>query len=164
MAKPTITGTKNDVSVAGQTLTIVLGENGELTVAYVYDKYDLTGTDSVSNSTYNVEDVNGKYQAGADVTLKLTQKTGANLATDAQVTVTINDGAIKATAQVTKAGQTAASAQWDGPKTYASAQELQNAIDGPVSYTHLLIVLCVPGENCCRLWCCQSYYFILAII
>ena len=78
MAKPTITGTKNDVSVAGQTLTIVLGENGELTVAYVYDKYDLTGTDSVSNSTYNVEDVNGKYQAGADVTLKLTQKTGAN--------------------------------------------------------------------------------------
>ena len=131
MAKPTITGTKNDVSVAGQTLTIVLGENGELTVAYVYDKYDLTGTDSVSNSTYNVENVNGKYQAGADVTLKLTQKTGADLATDAQVTVTINDGAIKATAQVTKAGQTAASAQWDGPKTYASAQE-------PVSYTHLL--------------------------
>ena len=130
MAKPTITGTKNDVSVAGQTLTIVLGENGELTVAYVYDKYDLTGTDSVSNSTYNVENVNGKYQAGADVTLKLTQKTGADLATDAQVTVTINDGAIKATAQVTKAGQTAASAQWDGPKTYASAQELQNAIDG----------------------------------
>ena len=38
MAKPTITGAKNDVSVAGQTLTIVLGENGELTVAYVYDK------------------------------------------------------------------------------------------------------------------------------
>ena len=99
-------------------------------MAYVYDKYDLTGTDSVSNSTYNVENVNGKYQAGADVTLKLTQKTGAKLATDAQVTVTINDGAIKATAQVTKAGQTAASAQWDGPKTYASAQELQNAIDG----------------------------------
>ena len=130
MAKPTITGTKNDVSVAGQTLTIVLGENGELTVAYVYDKYDLTGTDSVSNSTYNVENVNGKYQAGADVTLKLTQKTGADLSTDAQVTVTINDGAIKATAQVTKAGQTAASAQWDGPKAYASAQELQNAIDG----------------------------------
>lgn len=55
---------------------------------------------------------------------------GADLATDAQVTVTINDGAIKATAQVTKAGQTAASAQWDGPKTYASARELQEAIDG----------------------------------
>ena len=130
MAKPTITGTKNDVSVAGQTLTIVLGENGKLTVAYVYDKYGLTGTDSVINSTYDVENVNGKYQAGADVTLKLTQKTGADLATDAQVTVTINDGAIKATAQVTKAGQTAASAQWDGPKTYASARELQVAIDG----------------------------------
>ena len=31
---------------------------------------------------------------------------------------------------MTKAGQTGASAQWDGPKTYASAQALQNAIDG----------------------------------
>ncbi|MEI3121302.1 MAG: hypothetical protein V8S86_10065 [Eubacteriales bacterium] len=81
MAKPTITGTKNDDSVAGQTLTIVLGENGELTVAYVYDKYDLTGADCCqrlpARSRADVKTgMDGVYRH-----FMLTQKTAAELAT-----------------------------------------------------------------------------------
>ena len=134
MAKPTITGTKNDVSVAGQTLTIVLGENGELTVAYVYDNHSIDIQAGVGLTAWTLGAVPSSEQAGEEFSFELTQKTAAELATGiADVTLTGLD-ADAYSAAVTVEGKTAKNAAYT-TKQYTSVSDFIADVETGKLYT-----------------------------
>ena len=134
MAKPTITGTKNDVSVAGQTLTIVLGENGELTVAYVYDNHSINIQAGVGLTDWTLGAVPSSEQAGEEFSFELTQKTAAELATGiADVTLTGLD-ADAYSAAVTVEGKTAKNAAYT-TKKYTSVSDFIADVETGKLYT-----------------------------
>ena len=134
MAKPTITGTKNDVSVAGQTLTIVLGENGELTVAYVYDNHSINIQAGVGLTDWTLGAVPSSEQAGEEFSFELTQKTAAELATGiADVTLTGLD-ADAYSAAVTVEGKTAKNAAYT-TKQYTSVSDFIADVETGKLYT-----------------------------
>ena len=134
MAKPTITGTKNDVSVAGQTLTIVLGENGELTVAYVYDNHSINIQAGVGLTDWTLGAVPSSEQAGEEFSFELTQKTAAELVAGiAEVTLTGLD-ADAYSAAVTVEGKTAKNAAYT-TKQYTSVSDFIAGVETGKLYT-----------------------------